>query len=428
MPDQSIGQMFFDRTRTYASTTAFRAKPRPTQDGGSGKTGAYADVSYADAGARVAAVAAGLLTVKGGLNKRACVGILGATSVEWIVADFAALSIDCLVAPIYATLLPAEVGYILIDAAVEIVVVDNKKYYDKVKAVVAEGFTFFDKKYERSQFKVRRYVVIDAAGMTPGDDWESYADLEARGRTQVAATQAERDARLAAIKRSDVATYGYTSGTTGPPKGVIQTHDNWLSILEVSSELGMFTVSTRESGCFLFLPLAHSFGRLIEFAGVFHAGPLIISTIETIPDDLAKSRPGVVPAAPRVYEKVYARLMASANDMNPRRKKLFEWALGVGKASIPYRQTNRSLPPLLRVQHALADRLVLSKIRQRLGLDRVVTMISGSAPLAPAVHELFVGCGMMLYEGYGLTETCPALTANKPGHWKLGTVGQPLKN
>ncbi len=412
---KSLGEMFLDRARAHPDVACFRVR----------RGDAFVDVPYREAGARVNAVAAGLLTIPGGLARRSCVGILGPTSADWIVADYASLSLDVLVAPIYATLLPAEIGYICQDAGVEVLIVDDKKSFEKVRSV-AGGFTFFDKSYPA--LKVRRTIVIDPTGLAPGDDWESLADLEARGREVLEQTRKEREERLASIKRDDVATYGYTSGTTGPPKGVIQTHGNWLSLLEVSTDLGMFTEGTRKTGAFLFLPLAHSFGRLIEFAAVFHAGPLIISSIETIPDDLKLSRPGVVPAAPRVYEKVYARLMAGVASQPPVRQKLFHWAVGVGKATLPYRQKNRPLPLVLKAQHALADRLVLGKLRTRLGLDRVEAMISGSAPLAPAVHELFVACGMMLYEGYGLTETCPALTANRPGKWKLGTVGQPIDN
>jgi long-chain acyl-CoA synthetase len=417
MNDQNLGQMFFDRAKLHATGAAFRVK----------KNGAYVDVGYREAAERVSSIAAGFLTVPGGLARRAGVGILGPTSMDWIACDYAALSIDCLVAPIYATLLPAEIGYILIDAAVEVLVVENKKAYDKVKGI-AGGFTFFDKAYAANAFKLRHFVVIDPSGMEQSADWESLADLEARGRAKLGESEGERRARLDAIKRTDVATYGYTSGTTGPPKGVIQTHHNWLSLLEVSSEMGIFTEHTRHAGCFLFLPLAHSFGRLIEFAGVYHGGPLIISGVDTLADDLKLSRPGFVPAAPRVYEKVYARLMGSVSSMPPMRQKMFHWAVAVGKQTIPYRSANQSLPLGLRAKHALADRLVLSKLRARIGLDRVEGMLSGSAPLAPAVHELFIACGMMLYEAYGLTETCPGLTANRPGKWKLGTVGQPLRN
>lgn len=417
MSDTSLGQMFFDRARAFGDVTAFRFRPPGTDQ--------FRDVSYRDAVTRAEAIAAGLLTIPGGLARRSTVGLLGPTSVEWILADFAALSLDAIVAPVYPTLLAPEIGFILQDAAAEVLVVQNQALLDKVRSI-AGGFSFFDKQWPAP--RVRHYVVIDGAGVHERDDTETLATLEARGRAQLAATTAEREQRKRTTKRADPATYAYTSGTTGPPKGVIQSHDNWLSLLEVSGELQLFTDGIRKTGAFVFLPLAHSFGRLIELAAVFHGGPVIVSSVETLAEDLVSTRPGLLPAAPRVYEKIYARITAAVTTASPRRQKLFAWALGVGKETIPYRQRNQALPVRLRLQHALADKLVLAKLRARLGLDRTETMLSGSAPLAPVVHEFFFALGLNLYEGYGLTETCPALTANRPGRWKLGTVGTPLRN
>jgi long-chain acyl-CoA synthetase len=417
MTDQNLGQMFFDRARVHARIAAFRVR----------RGEAFVDVSYEEAARRVEAIAAGLLTIPGGLPRRARVGIIGPTSMEWILGDIAALSLDGVVVPIYPTLLASEMGYILKDAEVEVVIVENGAQLEKLKGL-AGGFSFFEQSYPASALKLRHFVVLDPTGVPPAAEWESLADLEARGRQQLEETRAERQERVQTTLRESVATYGYTSGTTGPPKGVIQTHHNWLSLLEVSSDLDLFTPSTRVSGAFLFLPLAHAFGRLIELAAFFHGGPLILSSPETVPEDLAKSRPGVFPAAPRVFEKIYARITAGVAAAPPGKQRLFSWAMGVGKATIPYRQQKRALPLVLRAQHRLADKLVLSKLRARLGLARTEAMISGSAPLAPVVLEFFLACGLMLYECYGLTETCPGLTANTPSRWRPGTVGAPLRN
>jgi long-chain acyl-CoA synthetase len=417
--DTSLGQMFFDRARTFADVPAFRVRPKGAAD--------FHGVTYREAARRAEAIATGLLTIPGGVLRRASVGIIGSTSADWILTDFAIMSIDAVAVPIYATLLAPEIGYIAQDAAIEVLVVENKALLDKVRTIQG-GFTFQDKQWPASALKLRHFVVIDGTGVETTKDTETLADVEARGRGQLDAMKPERDARRSGTKREDVATYTYTSGTTGAPKGVIQTHHNWLSVVEASSELALFTESTRQSGAFLFLPLAHAFGRLIEFAAVFHGGPVILSGIDTLAEDLAKSRPGLLPAAPRVYEKIYARITAGVAAAPARRQKLFGWALAVGKETISYRQKKKPLPLVLRVQHAVADKLIFSKLRARLGLDRVESMITGSAPLAPVVHEFFMACGVMLFEAYGLTETCPGLTANRPEKWKLGTVGQPLRN
>lgn len=417
MPDTSLGQMFFDRARAHAGTTAFRVR----------RGDRYVDVPFSEAARRVEAVAAGLLTVPGGLPRRGSVGIVAATRMEWAVIDMAALALDAMVVPIYPTLLGPEVGYILVDAAVEVVFVEDRIQLGKVRAA-ALGFSFFDNTYVTGALSVRHHVVIDPSGLDAASDWESLAALELRGRALLEVTAGERAERLRTAQRESVATVSYTSGTTGPPKGVLLTHHNWLSTLEVSSDLDLFTEDTRKTGAILFLPLAHAFGRLIELAAFFHGGPLVFSSLETLRGDLLKARPGLLPAAPRVYEKIYARVMSAVAGAPPHRQRLFAWALSVGRATIPYCQQRKPLPIGLRAQHALAERLVFEKLRARLGLDRVETMLSGSAPLAPVVHEFFMAVGLMLYEGYGLTETSPALTANIPRSWRPGTVGAPLRN
>ena len=416
VPDQSLGGMFLERARRYPEVHAFRVKDA---------RGEYGGVSFKEAGARVEAIAAGLLSISGGLPARSSLAILGETSMPWILVDFATLSLDVIVVPIYPSLLPPEVGFICNDAAVEVAVVDDKEQLDKLRAVKS-GFSFLDKGY--GPLALRHYVVIDPKGVEPATDWESLADLEARGRARLEDSRAERNHRLAAIDRHSIATYAYTSGTTGAPKGVIQTHHNWLSMLEITPELGLFTEASRQHGGFLFLPLAHSFGRLVELTCAYNGGPAVLASIPTLAEDLAKSRPGLLPAAPRVYEKIYGRIMAGVASAPPHRQKLFSWALSVGKQAIPYRRRGKSLPLLLGVQHRLAERLVYRKLRARLGLDKLENAVTGSAPLAPVVHEFFLAMGIMLIEGYGLTETCPVLTANRLDRWKLQTVGTPIKN
>jgi long-chain acyl-CoA synthetase len=418
-PFVNLAEMFFRRARELAGKPAVKHRPKGEKS--------MSDVTFAQMEKRVAAIAAGLLTIDGGLARGASVGIIAATRLEWIACDFAGLSLGCVVVPVYASLLPPEIGFIHVDAGIEVVIVENREALDKVRAIRA-GFTFLDKKYGATDVKLRKIVVIDHAGIPPSDDWESLFDLEARGEKRLAETLEERERRTRETPRSALASICYTSGTTGAPKGVLQTHDNWLSVLEVAADLDMFTPMTRVNGALLFLPLAHAFGRLIEWGAVFFGSLTILSSIETLLEDLTATRPGFVPSAPRMYEKMYARIMAMVATANPRRQKLFAWALGVGKQTIPYRQKHKPLPLVLAAQHAVADKIVLSKLRARLGLDRVESMVTGSAPLAPAVHEFFLSIGTLLIEGYGLTESCPALTANRPDKWKMGTVGVPLRN
>ncbi len=418
--DTSLAHMFVARARAGGSLPALRVRRAGNGDDRRG----FVDVAWSALLERAHDVAAGLLTLPGGpVARGASVAIVSATRAEWIIAEWAILSLGAVTVPVYGSLLAPEVGFVLQDAAVDVVIVEGKTQYEKFRAV-ADGFSFFDVHYGR--LHARHVVVIDPTGLSPSPDWESFAALEARGRKHRDDTEAARHARLASLSRADVASIAYTSGTTGAPKGVVQTHGNWLAVLDAIAQLDFFTERTRINGAFLFLPLAHAFGRLVSLGCAYFTAPAILSSPETLLSDLVDARPGFVPAAPRMYEKMYAKLTSVVQTQSPRRQQIFGWAVDVGHQTLPYRQKNEPLPRLLQAQLAIADRLVFSKLRARLGLDRCDVMLSGSAPLSPAVHEFFLAMGVLLVEAYGLTETCPAISANTPKRWKPGTVGAVL--
>lgn len=413
MGDTTLGGMVLRRIAETPDEVAVRALEGST----------WTDVRWRDFGRRMEKIAAGLLTAVDGLSDRAAITILGNTSATWIACDFAALSVGLRTVPVYATLLSEEVGYLHVDTAAEIAIVDDAAQLEKVREI-RKGFTFFDTKYEPDRVRLKHIVVIDPTGVEPADDWESLAALEARGEKELENTRERRRAALAPIQRDDVATYTYTSGTTGPPKGVIQTNGNMLAMLEAVDATGMFADGVREGGLFLFLPLAHSFGRLIEQAGPYFRAPIVVSSVPTLAADLGATRPGFFPAAPRVFEKMKAKIEGKVAGAPPIRQKLFRWAIDTGAATIPFRETGAPLPFFLGLQLGLADKLVLSKLRAALGFDRARVLLSGSAPLGVEVHRFFLAMGVDLLEAYGLTETCPGLTSNLPGKMRLGTVGR----
>ncbi|MBX2802132.1 MAG: long-chain fatty acid--CoA ligase [Myxococcales bacterium] len=408
----NLGQMVLQRAAESPDVAAFRVRKGDT----------YHDVTWEQCTDRLDHIAAGLLTAMD-LPDDAHITITGNTSMDWVLCDFAALTVGLRTVPVYASLLPEEVGYMHADTQAIVAIVENKDQLEKVREM-RNGFRFFDVDYGPDKVAVQHIVVIDPAGIAPADDWESLADLETRGAEQLESLRPEFERRRAAMERSHTATYTYTSGTTGPPKAVVQTHENMLSMLEMSDKVNLFTEKVQESGLFLFLPLAHSFGRLIELAGPFFRSPLVISSVPTLAEDLVLAKPGFFPSAPRVYEKMKAKIEGAVAGAPPMRQRLFHWAMNTGKATIPYRSTGRSMPMGLRFRNRIADRLVLSKLRARLGFDNTDLLLSGSAPLSVDVHEFFLAMGCDLMEGYGLTETCPALTANRPGEFKLGTVGK----
>ncbi len=416
MAATSLGQMVIDRTVQSPDAVAFKVK----------ESSGYRSVTWKDVTPRLENIAAGLLSaLDEPLADDAHITIIGNTSMDWVLCDFAALSVGLRTVPVYATLLPKEVGYMHTDTKAVIAIAENGEQLEKVREM-RNGFEFFDKQYGPELVKVKHIVVIDPTGVIPAGDWESLEDLERRGSEKLASLKSEIERRRAGMTRQDVATYTYTSGTTGPQKAVIQTNDNMLSTLEKTDEINLFPESLKDAGLFLFLPLAHSFGRLIETAGPYFGFPLVISSVPTLVDDLVASKPGFFPSAPRVYEKMKSRIEGAVAGASPLRRRLFDWAIGVGKATVPYRAKGKSIPFFTGLQLAIADRLVLSRLRDRLGFTNCELLLSGSAPLSPDVHEFFLAMNLDLIEGYGLTETCPALSVNRPDDFKLGTVGKAL--
>lgn len=412
MAYETLGEMIRTRGTKDPDGVAFRQREGDT----------FVDVSWKSCMERMERIGAGLLTAQE-LQPGAAVAIQGNTSLAWVLCDFAAQMIGLQTVPIYASLLPEEVGYMHVDTNVVLTIAENKEQVEKIRAM-RSGFTFFENDYAADRVNLDRIIVIDPTGLEPADDWESLADLEKRGGEQLEATADDRRIRGEAPKRSDIATYTYTSGTTGPPKAVIQTHDNMLAMLESVEKTGMFNDKVRDGGLFLFLPLAHSFGRLIELAGPYFGTAIVLSGVPTLVEDLELSGPGFFPSAPRVYEKMRSKVQNKVAAAPPIRQRLFHWAVGVGEATIPYRSEGKPLPFFLGMQYSVADKLVLSKLRTALGFSRTGLLLSGSAPLSVEVHSFFLALGLELMEAYGLTETCPGLTTNLPGAFKLGTVGK----
>ena len=408
--------MIVDRARQSPRGVAFRVR----------RDDSYVEVPWGAVSQRLEAIAAGLLGAAS-LDDGACVSIVGNTSMASCLVDFAALSVGLKTVPVYASLLPEEVGYMHVDTATQLVVVDDGAQLEKVRAF-RDGFTFFKKRYAPDELALRgKIVVIHPAGVAPADDWESLESLEARGRRELAARREERERRASLIRREHVATYTYTSGTTGAPKAVIQTHDNMLAMLEDVADAGLMDDNVRTHGLLLFLPAAHSFGRMVQLAGPFFGAPLIMSSVPTLAADLVASRPGFFPAAPRVFEKMMAKVTGAIAGERGLKRHLLDWALRVGHRVAERRVAGKSLPKALRAQYAMADRLVLGKLRARLGLDRASTLLSGAAALRTDVQLFFLAMGLTLLEAYGLTETCPGLTVNRKDDVRIGSVGKPFR-
>jgi len=399
----SLPQMFFERARALASRPRYRFR---TGDD-------WREVTWEQMAERVLDLAAGLLEM--GVAPGDRVALLSATRAEWMEVDLATLACGALTVPIYPSNLPAECGYIVANSDSSVVVVENDAQHEKIDRVRADGFEL-----DGVRHRITPKAVVSIDG---GDGMESLAGVMARGRAAGRPARVEVERRTAALRPDDLATIVYTSGTTGPPKGVLQSHGNHLASVEALVGLGIIREGDVD---FFFLPLAHSFARLIEYVGLAAGTTTAFArSIDTIAADLASARPHLVPAVPRIYEKLYARIHAVRDGGSRVKQALFDWAVSVGREHSRRVREGRPVPALVAVQHAIASRLVFARIHRILG-GNIRYMTSGGAPLARDIAEFFHAIGILVLEGYGLTETTPVLTVNRPDRYRFGTVGQPL--
>jgi len=347
-----------------------------------------------------------------GVEKGDRVAILCENRPEWAYADLATLTAGATDTPVYCTLTPPQVLYILNDSESKVAFVSSAVQAAKVAQV-------------RGQARCLRHVIrMDEA---PIEGTLSLEELRAKGRAALARDKDAVRRRAAEVKPDDLATLIYTSGTTGDPKGVMLTHANLVSNVLASGKAFNNSFGPYDTAL-SFLPLCHSFERTAGHNFMLYAGATIAyaESVEKVPENMLEVRPTVMCSVPRLYEKMYARINEKVAADPRRRRRIFSWAMGVGRRV--FRHTVEGTPPglLLRLQFALADKLVFSKIKARTG-GRLRVFISGGAPLAREIAEFFGAAGMVILEGYGLTETSPVICVNRPDRLKPGTVGLPVE-
>ena len=375
--------------------------------------GVWRDISSDELRRAVEEFSMGLRSL--GIEKGDRVAILSENRPEWAFTDLACLTAGLVDAPIYATLTPAQVLYILNDSEARAVVVSSPHQVRKVQEVRAQA------KHLQHVILVEDVPADLKAGTT------TFADVRARGREALAKDPDAVKKRAAEVQPDDLATLIYTSGTTGDPKGVMLTHSNL-----VSNTLGSGLVTDTlgpQDVALSFLPLCHVFERMSGHYLMLLKGCTIAyaESVEQVPANMAEVKPTVMSSVPRLYEKMFARVHEKVAGDPPLRQKIFRWAVGVGRENFRH-FVDRTKPGLgLRVKAALADKLVFSKIKERTG-GRLRLFVSGGAPLAREIAEFFGAAGLLILEGYGLTETSPVITVNRPDALKPGSVGLPIKD
>jgi long-chain acyl-CoA synthetase len=400
----SLGAMFFSRVAADPAREAFRA-PKPS--------GGWESWSWSRSAERVNDLAAGFLSL--GLQPEERVAIAMGTRLEWIFADLAVLVAGGATTTVYPSTQADDVAYILADSGSKYVVVEDSVQLQKLLD-------------ERASIpSVERVIILDTSKAdlsTRTDEWViTVDDLAARGRSLLASDADAVTRANDAVTPDRLATLIYTSGTTGKPKGVELTHGNWT--YEGAGAEAIDLVH-KDQLHYLWLPLSHSFGKVL-LAAQLQIGftTAVDGRVDKIVDNLAEIRPHLMAGAPRIFEKVYARVVSQTESEGGLKAKIFHWAVGVGKQVAAHNETGISVPATLSAQHAVAERLVFGKVKERMG-GRIETFISGSAALSKDVASWFEAVGLPILEGYGLTETSAGTVVNRNGKVKGGTVGKPF--
>ncbi|MEP6797555.1 MAG: long-chain fatty acid--CoA ligase, partial [Lapillicoccus sp.] len=364
--------------------------------------------------ARVDALAAGLVAL--GINLEDRVAIASSTRLEWALADLAIMTAGAATTTIYPSSHSDDVGYIIGDSGSRVVFAEDETQLTKLR------------EHRGTTPELMKVVLLQPSGRPAdtSDDWVIGVDeLAALGRDLLAHEPEVLDHRVAAIGPEHLATIIYTSGTTGRPKGVLLTHDSIVYVAAANASMGHLTEDDLQ---FLWLPMSHIFGKLlIAIPLQIGFATAIDGRIDKIVDNLAVIRPTFMGAAPRIFEKAYARIQATFDAESGVKRSLIEWSLGIGARAQAVRERGEEPSGLLAAQLRLADTLVLSKVRERFG-GRIRFFISGSAALNPEVARWFGSVGLLVNEGYGLTETTAGTCVNRAerGEWELGTVGWPV--
>ncbi|HEV7682634.1 MAG TPA: long-chain fatty acid--CoA ligase [Pyrinomonadaceae bacterium] len=373
------------------------------------RDGAWVSISAVEMLKRIHAIAAGLYSL--GVRRGDRVAILSESRPEWVLTDAACMFATAIDVPIYPTLMAPQVRYILNDSGARVLVVQNEEKFQAISAVIAEcpaieHVVFFEK------------PATDAAGI-------SLAQLEERGRALLETQPDLLNDAVRQIKPDDLATIIYTSGTTGEPKGVMLTHVNLVSNLIDSSSHLRFA---KDDSTLSVLPLSHVLERMAMYMYLYHGMATYFGeSLDTIGPNLREVKPTIFVGVPRIFEKIFARVKEKTAEKGRLNVAFLNWAVDVARQYARLSTRHQHVPVALELKRKLADKLIFSKLREALG-GRIRLLVSGGAALPEELALLYIGAGLPIVQGYGLTETSPVITAGVMEDNRVGTVGKPIRN
>jgi long-chain acyl-CoA synthetase len=393
---QTIPRLFLEVTEKFKKPDLLLYK----------KDGLYSGLATDEVRKEVEQIALGLRGL--GVSAGDKVILLAENGPRWAMTDFAILSLGAVTVPIYTSLVPEQIAYIINDSDAKVVIVSDRNLWQKTAAV------------RKSLTGVERFISFEAE---PAEGILSLDRVKAEGEKAREASPRLFEATARAVKPEDVASIIYTSGTTGIPKGVMLSHANFLSNVETLASIIPFGAQDIDLS---FLPLSHVLERLVTFAFLSRGVSMAYAeSIETVAENLQEVKPTIMVSVPRLFEKIYARVMDTILAGPPLKKKVFFWALEVGKKAGELRLRKEPLPRSLRRRMAIAHKLVFSKILDKTG-GRIRFFVSGGAPLSKDIAEFFHALGIIVLEGYGLTESSPVIAVNTFEDLRFGTVGKPI--
>jgi long-chain acyl-CoA synthetase len=402
-PDEpaTLAEVFLRATRVHPKPDALNFK----------RDGAWQAISSSEMIERASSIAAGLHAL--GVSRGERVAILSESKPEWVLTDAGCQLAGIVDVPVYPTQAPAQVSYILNDSGARVLFVQHRAAFDRIVEAIGECPA------------LEHVVFFDGAGAEGAGEVSTLDELAARGRELLNDEPDLIDELARAVRAEDLATIIYTSGTTGEPKGVMLTQSNLVTnMIDSSGHLDF-----RETDVVLsVLPLSHVFERLAMCMYVHHGMSVYFAeSVDKIGDNMREVRPTVMLCVPRLFEKILERIRERGASKGKRTADVLAWATGVAKEWARYSTAHQTVPPLLELKHVIADRLVYAKWREGLG-GRMRLFVSGGAALPEEIAYTFLGAGLPIVQGYGLTETSPVIAAGNLEDNRVGTVGKPIKN